>query len=62
MSQEVPVLLSDAMHERHLFFLPAEKPDYYNCNQKEEKKANVTAISEKLDERDPRRIRTAYVC
>ena len=62
MSQEVLVLLSDAMHERHLFFLPAEKKEYYNCNRKEEKKANVTAVSEKLEERYSRSIRTEYVC
>lgn len=58
MSQEVPVLLSDAIHERHLFFLPIQISDNYNCNQKEEKKANVTAVSEKLDERNSGSIRT----
>lgn len=57
MSQEVPVLRSNAMHERHFFFA-AEKEDNYSFDQKEEKKANVTAVSHKLDERNSGSIRT----
>ena len=45
-----------------LIFLPAEKSENYNGNQKEEKKANVTAFGKKLDKRNAGNRQALCVC